>query len=235
LYNQFINKVPYIDNSNNYSYIWKIADNDNVPVISALHTVLGASFSKKGWLITTEGFLKKSSDVLRFGRYRGSADVVKTNIEVMGVDILIDKEIKGSNVFISTSLSRVNEHYQSLNLPKKEYTPFEIKTGAVIDLSPFYISSTFVFGSGYINPYKNALGDDPVSNDYKRFDISLNYRLTRAKFSIEAGLSVLNLFNNSNYKYIDALPFASGGQSGVLNIYSQAVPFTPIVSVQIVF
>jgi len=235
LYNQFINKVPFIDNSNNYSYIWKIADNDNVPVISALHTVLGASFSKKGWLLTTEGFFKKSSDVLRFGRYRGSADVVKTNIEVMGVDILIDKEIKGSNVFISTSLSRVNEHYQSLNLPKKEYTPFEIKTGAVIALSPFYISSTFVFGSGYINPYKNALGDDPISNDYKRFDISLNYRLTRAKFSIEAGLSVLNLFNNSNYKYIDALPFASGGQSGVLNIYSQAVPFTPIVSVQIVF
>ncbi|MDP3436603.1 MAG: TonB-dependent receptor [Bacteroidales bacterium] len=235
LYNQFINKVPYIDESNNYSYIWKIADNDNVPVISSFHAVLGASYTKRGWLVSTEGYLKNSSDILRFGRYRGSSVIVNTSIDVKGVDIFIDKEIKGSNIFISTSFSNVKESPQSLSLPEREYSPFEIKTGAVIALYPFYISSTFVFGSGYINPYKNAFGDEPVSNDYNRFDVSLNYKLTRAKFSLEAGVSILNLFNSSNYKYVDALPFASGGQSGVLNIYSQAVPFTPIVSVQIIF
>jgi len=235
LYNQFINKVPYIDQSNNYSYIWKVADNNIVPVISSIHAVMGASYSKRGWLISTEGYLKKSSDILRFGRYRGSASIVNTSIDVKGVDILIDKEIKGSNIFISTSLSNVKESPRSISFPERVYSPFEIKTGAVIALYPFYISSTFVFGSGYINPYKNAFGDEPVINDYNRFDLSLNYKLTRSKFSLEAGVSILNLFNSSNYKYVDALPFASGGQSGVLNIYSQAVPFTPIVSVQIIF
>lgn len=235
LFNQFINKVPYIDESNNYSYLWKIADTDNVPVISSFHAVLGASYTKKGWLLSTEGYLKKSSDILRFSRYRGSAAIVNTSIDVKGVDFLIDKEIKGSNIFISTSFSNIKESPQSISLPEREYSPFEIKTGAVISVYPFYISSTFVFGSGYINPYKNAFGDEPVSNDYNRFDISLNYKLTLANFSLEAGVSILNLFNSSNYKYVDALPFSSGGQSGVLNIYSQAVPFTPIVSIQIIF
>ena len=235
LYNQFINKVPFIDDSNNYSYIWGIANNVNVPVISSFHAVLGVSYSKRGWILNTEGYIKKSSDISRFGRYRGSATVVNTSIAVKGVDILIDKEIKGSNIFMSTSLSHVKEYPESLNLSKREYDPFEIKTGAVLRLYPFYISSTFVFGSGYIDLYNNAIGDEHVSNDYVRFDISLNYRLIRNKFSIEAGVSLLNLFNSSNYKYIDVLPFASGGQSEVLNIYSQAVPFTPIVSIQIFF
>jgi hypothetical protein len=235
LYNQFINKVPYIDQSNNYSYIWKVADINIVPVISSFHGVVGASYSKRGWLITTEGYIKKSSDILRFGRYRGSASIVNTSIDVMGVDILIDKEIRSSNIFVSATLSDIKERPQSINFPERVYSPFEIKSGAVIGLYPFYISSTFIFGSGYINPYKNAFGDNPVTNDYNRFDISLNYRFIYNNFSLEAGVSILNLFNSSNYKYVDVLPFSSGGQSGVLNIYSQAIPFTPIASVQIFF
>jgi len=235
IYNQFLNKVPFKDDSNNYSYIWRIANNDTTPVVSSLHTVLGTTYSKKGWLLTIEGYYKKSSDLLRLSRYKGSTAVVNTNVEVKGVDLFIDKEIKGSNIFLSASLSQIKENPQPANYPEREYSPVEIKTGAVISISPFYISSALFYGSGYLNLFKNAFDEEYVNNDYSRFDISLNYKLIRNKFSLEAGLSLMNLFNSSNYKYIDALPFVTGGQNGVLNIYSKSVPFTPVLSVQIVF
>jgi len=235
LYNQFVNKVPFVDGSDNYSFIWGVAGKDNIPVIKSSHIVLGASFSKKGWLISSESYLKNSKDIMRLSRYRGNTEIAPTDIKVKGIDVFIDKEINGSNIFISSTLSQITENPQPSHLPQRVYSPFEIKTGVVLSLTPFYFSSSLYYGSGYNIPYKNAFNEEIVNNFYNRIDLSLIYRLTRPKYSIEAGLSVLNIFNSSNYKYVDALPVNSGGQSGILNLFSHAVPFTPILSFQIIF
>jgi len=235
IHNQFSGKIPYIDYDGNFSYLWKLFNGANIPVIKSEHLIFGASYNHNGWLMSTEVFSRESSGILKFSRNRGNVRIAEYSANIKGVDMMINKEHNGSYIFVSTTISSVNEKLDNTENSTLKYNPAEIKAGLLLNFSPFFFSTTYVNGWGYRSSYQNISNDDTSSEQYSRLDISANYRFTKNRFVLNMGISILNLLNTLNYKYIDVVPNLPGGQSGYLNTYSQAIPFTPLLSLELNF
>ena len=55
------------------------------------------------------------------------------------------------------------------------------------------------------------------------------------RISGETGLSVLNIFDTQNLKYANLKNINLGQDLGTVKVYSDAVPFTPILFLKVVF
>jgi hypothetical protein len=232
LYNQFIAYNGVVDDKGNFHYQWTVSNGKDIPIYNAQHWVLGSSYSKNQFWFNTDLYLKNTNGITRFIDSKGGRKTIAGKGRTMGIDFLIKKEYKGSMAWVSYSLSSTQESF-----PKKVnkqiievYTRapqdqrHELKFAGVLNLSPFYLSANYVYGSGF--PSTNPL-DNPEKNQlaYQRFDVATTYRFSRKRYHLETGISILNLFNTqnikaSNYERIPA-------EQNTLNIYSQAVPFTP--------
>ena len=87
------------------------------------------------------------------------------------------------------------------------------------------------YGSGF-----PGLPDDPAfgGRAYQRLDAAVSYRFNKPKYSLEAGVSVLNVFNYENIKY-DNFVRIPDDQDATLNISAEAVPFTPTMFLKVAF
>ncbi len=232
-YTQFSGKIPYIDFDGNFSYLWKLFNGITIPIIKSNHYTGGISYSNKGWLFNAEVFRKVNSGTLKFFKSGNNVRILESDNVINGLDLLLNKEFRGSWIFVSTELSNVSERLKDAENSTDDYSPIEIKSGTLINLNPFYISLSHIYGLGYKSQYGSISNLIDVNTRYSRTDIALYYRFSKRRFVMNAGISILNLFNNTNYKYIDVIPSVQGGQSGYLNTYSEAVPFTPLLSLEI--
>ncbi len=232
LYKQFLTRIPYQYYKGSYQFVWDISDSTS---LSATHFLMGLAYSKKGWLISTEGFLKKSGNQL----YYVDNTIYERDNTNIGFDIFAKKEWQGKTLLGSYSI--VN----SMN--PQESTGHEIKLGAIYLLSPFHLSATYVYGQGF--PYLSTGGHGHRQNNeeqqhgephkhsdistahYSRLDLSLIYKWQLKKISMQAGASVLNVFDTSNVKY----SYRLSNQDDVFNVYTKATPFTTVVFLEIIF
>lgn len=232
LYNQFLTRVPYQYRQGSYQMIWNLSDST---YLSSAHGLAGVAYSKNGWLISMEGYFKKSKNQLYFVDNEVKAF---DNINA-GIDFMAKKEWKENVLWSSYSLVTSTQPQES--------TGHEIKAGAVYALRPFYVSATYVYGTGF--PYLSTGGhghgigneeqehgnayqhSDISSEPYNRLDISLVYQLQLKKIKIQAGASVLNVLNTNNVRY----SYRLSDQDNVFNVYAKATPLTPIVFFEIIF
>ena len=232
LYNQFLSRVPYMYRSASYQMIWDLSDTTS---LSSTHLLGGLAYSKNDWLISIEGYWKKNRNQLY---YIDNAVYTLDNTNV-GLDIFAKKGWREHSFFGSYSL--VN----STN--PQESTGHEVKLGAIYSIKPFHISATYVYGTGF--PYLATTGhghgqekeeqqhgnkhkhSDVSSEPYNRLDLSLVYKLQLKRFNIQAGASVLNVFDTNNVKY----SYRLSDQNNVFNIYTKATSLTPVVFFEIIF
>jgi hypothetical protein len=126
-------------------------------------------------------------------------------------------------------LSKVEElfNYQ----PNKNYRRapqdqrHEIKLAALINLDPFYFSANYVFGSGFPAGIFSLSGYEDNYN-YSRLDASIIYKFLERKLKGETGISILNVLNTQNLKY-ENFELIPAFQTSSINIYTEAIPFTP--------
>lgn len=232
LYNQFLTRSPYQYRSESYQMIWNLTDSTS---LSSTQFLAGLAYSKNGWLISTEGYIKKNKNQL----YYLDNTIYSLDNTNAGMDIFAKKEWREQTAFASYSL--VN----SSNSPEKS-TGHEIKTGAICSLNSFYLSATYVYGTGF--PYLSTAGhghgqgneeehgnsnkhSDTSSEPYSRLDLSLIYKPELKKFKIQVGASTLNVLNTNNVKY----SYRLSDQNNVFNVYTKATPFTPVVFFEIIF
>ncbi len=232
LYNQFLTRVPFLYRQGSYQMIWNLSD---TTFLSSMHTVAGLAYSKNGWLFSVEGFLKKNQNEL----YYLDNAVSAFDNTIWGTDIYAKKEWRKQTVFASYSL-------ENASMPQ-ESTGQEIKLGAITSYKTFYLSATYVYGTGF--PYLSTGGhghgqeseeqqhgdehqhSDVSTEPYSRLDLSLTYKLQLKKCSLQAGASVLNVFNTNNVKY----SYRLSDQNNVFNVYTKATPLTPIIFFEIIF
>lgn len=234
LYNQFLTRVPFLYRQGSYQMIWNLSD---TTFLSSMHTVAGLAYSKNGWLFSVEGFLKKNQNEL----YYLDNDVSAFDNTLWGMDVYAKKEWRKQTFFASYSLVNAS-------MPQ-ESTGQEIKLGAITSFKSFHLSATYVYGTGF--PYLSTGGHghghgqeneeqehgdahqhSDVSNEpYSRLDLSLTYKLQLKKCSLQAGASVLNVFNTNNVKY----SYRLSDQNNVFNVYTKATPLTPIIFFEIIF
>ena len=215
LYKQFASLMPYWNPQGNALTIWNFTD---TIFLSSVHSLAGLAYSRDGWLLSVEGYLKKNQNELNY--IYNHIDASNT---LWGADVYLKKEWQKQTIFGSYSLV-------STPKPQKNVGQ-EIKSGAVVSFNSFHFSTTYVYGAGF--PYLTTGGRTPdvSDNPYSRLDMSLIYRLQLKNYRILAGASLLNVFDASNIKY----SYRISDQYNVFNAYIKAAPRTPIVFFEIIF
>jgi hypothetical protein len=238
LYNQFLSKTSVVDSSNNFSYFWINADDTKIPVLRAEHWVGGISYHKNGLTISTETYHKNTKGINRFfnGNKRIDRGFYQGNAKSYGLDFYIKKDYKRHTAWVSYTLSKTQEHFpfyvRDYYKPAPHHQTHELKMAAIVNVGSFYLSSNFVYGSGF-ERYKFELDDGThLNQDYKRLDAAVVYRFKPGKVKAEAGISVLNVFNTDNIKYSN-LRRATVDEVSLVGIYADAVPFSPTLFVKI--
>ncbi len=237
IYKQFIVLSPKIDSYNNIEYIWLQSDGNKIPVLSSRHYVLGTKYEQNNFSLNIETYYKQISGITRFIESSSTTTLYTGDNKTKGIDFFVKKEFKGNSLWISYSLSKSLEKfpYFSDNSYRSSFQDqrHEIKFSGIIKLHSFFISANYVYGSGLLE--KSFLS--PVTSEaipYKRMDIAAIYRFFRKKIKLEAGFSVLNVFNNENIKFTDITEIPEDNKN-VVSIYSVAVPFTPTLFLNISF
>ncbi len=239
LYNQYISRTSAVDNQGNYRYLWTVCDNKDIPVLKAMHTVAGISFSKNGYIVSLEGYYKTVTGLSRFVQYKEiiEPDIYHGKGRSYGMDLMVKKDYRGSTIWVAYSLSKTEELFEFFQKQYYRRAPqdqrHEIKTGIMVNLSPFYISANYVYGSGFPIVFNNQ---HKIEKDYpySRLDGAASWRFLNKKVQGEIGLSVLNILNTQNIKFsnFEKIPL---NQSSSINIYAEAIPLTPTLFLKISF
>ena len=233
MYNQYVTEIPLVDELNNYFYYWGLCDNISFPVIEGIHNVLGFSYKQNGFKFSTEGFYKTTKGLSRmnFDSRTGSSSFNTGNSRSYGVDFYIKKEIKKHELWISYTLSNTEEHFDYFNDNKYQRAPHdqthELKSAAILNFKPWFASFNYVYGSGLVN--SSDIIDKGII-PYNRLDVAFLYKFQTQKLKLEAGLSIVNLLNVKNIGYNDF-----SNLPDYRTFYSQAMPFTPSIFVNIGF
>jgi len=237
IYNQHLVKASVVDEYGNYRYIWAVDNDNGVPIAHAIHYVLGSSYQKMGFTLSLEGFYKNTEGISRYinSQKFNIEDVFKGKSRSYGLDFMIQKEFRGHQAWVAYTLSKVEEHfdYQINNDYRRapQDQRHEIKLAALANFDPFFVSSSYVFGSGFP---AGALTYTGVEDDtpYSRLDISFTYKFLDRKVKGEVGISILNVLNTQNLKYenFERIPSI---QTSSINIYTEAIPFTPALYIKI--
>jgi hypothetical protein len=241
LYDQFITWTSTVDQQGNYRYLWTVADNRDIPVLRAVHSVAGIRFSRKGWLVSLEGYFKTTRGLSRFFRFKSliPPGIYHGKSRAYGTDLLIKKGYKGSSFWVAYSLSRIEEmfDYYPKRWQKYRRAPqdqrHEIKVGAMVDLHPVFLSANYVYGSGFPITYNQ---NQKIEKDYpySRLDMAASWKFLNRKLQGEIGVSVLNVLNTQNIKFsnFEKVPL---NQSSSINLYAEAIPLTPTLYLKFSF
>lgn len=232
IYHQFIARSSVLDNNGNYKYLWTVSDNEKVPVLSAYHYVFGGSFTSLGITLNINAYYKQTHGLTRFIKSvkYNVEDVFTGKSKSYGIDFLLKHDFRSHSFWISYSLSQTNELFEYFLNGKYRRAPqdqrHEVKIAGLLNFEPFFFSADYVYGSGFPDFIYNQQPGTTTSHIYSRLDISFIYKFLNRKLNGEAGLSILNVLNRENFKLanFERIP---ANQSSSINIYAEAIPFTP--------
>lgn len=234
LYNQFLTRTAYQYGESLFQTIWSMADST---FTKAMHTTGSIAYNRNGLLISLESYFKKTKN----GQYFLDNAVYNTDNTIWGADLYIKKHIDRHAVYGSYSIN-------NLSKPQNELS-HEIKMGGIGLFNPFSFSISYVYGIGfsYISTGGHGHGyghseeeknhgpehkhSDSSDEPYSRFDIGATYKIQIKKIILQAGMSVLNVFNTNNIKY----NYLISGQNNTTNIFTKATSFTPTLFIEIIF
>lgn len=238
IYHQFVSHTSVVDENGNYRFLWTVADNDGVPVLSSRHFVFGTNFNASGFTVNVEAYHRNTKGLTRFIRS------IKYNIEDIftgvsrsyGLDFLVKKDIGAHSFWISYSLSKTEELFTYFLNQQYRLSPqdqrHEIKVAGLLNFDPFFVSADYVYGSGFPDYIYEMNQSTIAEQTYSRLDLSVIYKFLNRKLKGEIGLSVLNVLNHKNFKMsnFERIPT---DQTNTINIYAEAIPFTPTLYLKI--
>lgn len=240
-YHQFLVKSSLVDESGNYRYTWTIADEESIPVMTSVHWVAGAAWSKDKFTASIDGYYKETDGLTRYIRYQIRDHRMQTISDgfsrCYGVDFYLKQDIGHHAVWASYSLGKTEELFSYFKDNDYRRAPqdqrHEFKLAGLLNVNRWHFSSNYVYGSGF-PLYTNYLSQDYTEPDYNRVDVSLTYKLSSKKFTGEVGFSVLNLLDADNVKYASFTKVPID-QINTVYINVESVGFTPLVYVKVGF
>lgn len=159
------------------------------------------------------------------------------NSRTYGLDLYIKRRFRRAELWLSYSLGKTEEKFVApdINFPRVSDTGYqeaahsqrhELKLAWILNLKSFYISATGVYGSGFPNVTNRQARErqrDPII-PYWRFDLACQYRFHVNRIHLEAGFSLLNIFNYENIRLNQDINININTRINTLG-----TPFTPTV------
>ncbi len=246
-YHQFMYKVANVDKDQNYSYLW-VTGNENSPVLSATHWAGGINYFRNNLTFNVEAYYKLTQNMtervfehrLVKGKFNNGYFPYNGNAKTYGIDFYAKKDFGRHSIWASYTLSKALERFAPLNqvLPSYTLAPqhqlHEIKLAGLFAVHNFYLSADYIYGSG-MEILRQVFKAETSDVSYNRIDAAVTYKFRPKRFSGELGLSVLNLLNTHNLKYANLKNIHLTPELGDIRVYSQAVPFTPVLFLKLVF
>ncbi|OEK05382.1 hypothetical protein BFP71_18500 [Roseivirga misakiensis] len=230
-YNQFIVRNTVVDTLRNRTDVWQVADGGGVPALKAVHHVIGLGYKANNFELNLEGFYKTSEGFVRYLINRNEAGTRRFESEsrARGLDMFIKKTIDKYEFWLSYSLAKVEERFVNLfRLREDEFRlapqsqQHELKAAAMFNFGVLSFSLANAYGSGF--PNFTLTPDEVELEPYWRTDLAVQYQFNIEGQPVEAGLSILNLFNRRNVRLNQSVNIPGGDR-----INTAGIPFTSTV------
>jgi hypothetical protein len=98
------------------NFLWILADDDKIPVVSSMQTSLGALFEKRSWLLDVEAYYKNTTDIsyVSITNPDGPDPFIHGSLNTIGVDLLVRKHWKNLDAWVSYTLSKSLMQFDSV-------------------------------------------------------------------------------------------------------------------------
>lgn len=236
-YDQYIKLASVTDDLGNYRYLWVVCDEQDIPVLTSYHYVVGLSYEPGVFTISLEGYFKETSGLTRYVRNTQfhSEGVYEGIGRSYGMDVMVKADYRGHTAWVSYTLSRTEEIFEYFLENEYRRAPqdqrHELKTALMMNFDPFFFSADYVFGSGF-PPLAYLQPGQREEKIYSRLDVAFIYKFLDRRLKGEAGLSVLNVMNTRNIKYSNFERVPSN-QENTINLYAESIPLTPALYLKI--
>lgn len=226
---------------------WRLSNDGDIPVIIGKQISTGLSYSNKGWLVNLVGYYKNVNGITTSSQgFQNQYQFVAAsgNYEAKGVDLLIRKQFKNVNTWLSYSYLSSDYSFETLadtNFSNNLEVVQSASFGVAYTTPHFLFSSGLNWRSGkpMTRPVAgNEVLEDGTINygpineerldDYMRVDVSAIYQFKlKGTSKVNLGVSVWNLLdkeNNINTFYrINTLGTAEQVEQSSLGITPNAV------------
>ena len=234
IYNQFIGQPLVLDEFGNQTEIWQIFDGKALKPLQSMHNVVGLAYHTKRWEIGLEGYYKTISNLSRFVAETDSITATSFQGDAIakGVDFFLKFRFSEHEMWTSYSLGEIEEQFsgkdgETITQLAPHSQLHELKVATAFNFSPFHLTATYVYGSGFPNSLKK---DSDILSPYHRMDVAFQYRFKVKKTNFQTGFSILNVFNYKNTRLGQFTRFPDGSIQPTLGI-----PFTPNIYLNLSF
>ncbi len=229
---------------------WQLSNIDTIPIVKSKQLSTGLNYTKNGWYIGAEGFLKEvkgiTSQSQGFLTHKASKKV-NGSYFVKGIDLLINKRLQKISTWFSYSLAdnqyTFNE-FEEINFPSNIDIRHSLSLGTsyVTDKLKISVGLNWHSGRPTTKPNReNEIVDNSINyqsenssnlSRYLRIDTSAIYNFNLApKIKARAGVSVWNVLNNNNI--VNEYYLLS--DDSIQKISNSALEFTPNFSFKVNF
>lgn len=198
--------------------LWKLANNENSPILRASQFSAGFLYQKGGWSFDTDTYIKNTIGInsLTLGFFGDDSNRFHNGREkIFGTDIYLKKDFKKISTWISYSFIDIQKKFEGINNNIYFTSSNQIKHALSASMS--YKVNSFQFSMGWKwhtgKPYTKLVSDGTVGNvsfdeinterlpDYHRLDASAIYEFSISKksdFKGKIGFSLRNILNQTN-------------------------------------
>ena len=230
---------------------WVLAKPGEIPVITSRQLSSGITFSRKGWLISAEPYIKEVKGITTQSQgFQNQFQSTRTHgsYRVKGIDFLVNKRLKNLNAWLSYSYAKNDYTFEELipdTFPNNVDIRHTFTFGCDYSLDRFNLAAGLNWHSGrpttlLIDGQEVIDGslnfDTPNAaniDDYIRLDVSSTYRFGIGKRSEGiVGLSFWNILDRKNA--INHF-FRLAEDDIVEEVDEFALRFTPNISLRVRF
>lgn len=229
---------------------WVLSNNNSVPIIKSQQISLGTHYNRNNFLLSIEAYKKKNDGIVTPSQgFQNQYQYVYAigKYETQGIELLIDKRFRKSNIWINYALSTNDYYFQEFtpsNFPNNVDIRHTLSLGGSYNIKNIELSSGFNYRTG--KPYTKLSQDntdneneiiyeDPNScrlDDYIRLDISAKYNFKIKKIKGELGVSVWNILNRENH--INKF-YQLNDNNEIEEITQHALKITPNINLRLTF
>ena len=252
-YYQFVREINFENRFGQSKEYFVLAQN-NIPIGYSNKFMTGLSFVNDHLSVDFELFYKDLEGVLEYGSSKigfRSSDLGPNPVndyrifrgtgKVQGIDLGLNYERGGWSQSLAYTLSQATNQFPNIYnnevFPSREDSRHQLQYSTRYEWKAFALFGTYVYGSG--RPYtdlskifeetdrETTNANDVISRlpDYHRIDLGVDYTFKLKKMEASIGLSVFNLLDRENVKYVQyiySLPSTTGVQNSKSEVLGTA-------------